>query len=79
MTVICGWLASVCAGLEERGEREREGRKKKNSESERETQERQRKGRKPHLCQACFQMDMKTDGQSDRQFLNSAVLSPVNT
>lgn len=48
MTVICGWLASVCAGLEERGEREREGRKKKNSESERLKKDRGKEG--SHTC-----------------------------
>lgn len=61
MTVISGSLASVCRS---RGERRREKKKV------RETQERQ--GGKPHLCQACFQMDMKRDRQIGRQTVKQA-------
>lgn len=59
MTVISGSLASVCRS---RGERRGGGGGEKEKLRVRETQE--RRGGKPHLCQACFGMDVETGGQS---------------
>lgn len=75
MTVISGWLASVCRS---RGERRRKGEKKK-EKSERLKKDR---GGKPHLCQACFQMDMKTDSSTERDLIllccHQSTLEPLS-
>lgn len=73
MTVISGWLASVCRS---RGGEE-VGRKKKKTElGVRETQERQ--GREATPVLGLFP-DGHEDRRLDRQRFNSAALSPVNT
>lgn len=67
MTVICGWLASVCAGLEERGEREREGRKKKKTQSQRERDSRKTEERKEATPVSGLFSDGHEDGWTVRQ------------
>lgn len=73
MTVISGWLASVCRS---RGERRRKGEKEKKKREVGETQERQ--GREATPVSGLFP-DGHEDRQLDRKRFNSAVLSPVNT
>lgn len=67
MTVICGWLASVCAGLEERGEREREGRRKKKKLRVRERDSRKTEERKEATPVSGLFSDGHEDGWTVRQ------------